>query len=80
MRQVRKKRRRGTYNEPKDQKYVQQEDRGANHDGVMPEVGTVLEIGDDVFGEPLSLTVVSEDLCLTPLLTVTTETIDNYDF
>lgn len=50
------------------------------NDGVMPEVGTVLEIGDDVFGEPLSLTVVSEDLCLTPLLTVTTETIDNYDF
>lgn len=48
--------------------------------GVMPEVGTVLKIGEDVFGEPLSLTVVNEHLCLTPLLTVTSETVDNYEF
>lgn len=48
--------------------------------GVVPEVGTRLEIGDDVFGSPLYLDVVSEDLLLTPLLTVTTETVDDYDF
>ena len=48
--------------------------------GAVPEVGTRLEIGDDVFGSSLYLDVVSEDLLLTPLLTVTTETVDDYDF
>lgn len=48
--------------------------------GVVPEVGTRLEIGEDIFGSELFLDVVSEDLLLTPLITVTSETIDNYDF
>lgn len=50
------------------------------HDGVKPEVGTVLTIGEDVFGSPLELTMVSENLALTPLLTVTPENVDNFDF
>ncbi|MDO4549234.1 MAG: substrate-binding domain-containing protein [Clostridia bacterium] len=48
--------------------------------GQIPEVGTVLDIGDDVFGSPLSLTMVSEELALTPLIVVTTENVDQFDF